>query len=304
MRYTIPLAAAILSVSGPARAEVPVVVTDIPPVHALVAQVMGDLGAPVLMLGRGGAAHDVQLRPSQMAALADAGLVVWMGPRMSPWMDRALQGLGREAGALALLAVEGTVLRGQTADGGSDDLAGGEGRDPADGAADPHAWLDPGNAVLWLGVIAQELARADPANAGTYAANAAEAQAGVAALDAAVAARLAPVRDRPAVVFHDAYGYFADRYGLTILGAIAAGDAASPGAARLRDLQAAARGAVCVFPEANQDPALAARMAEAAGTRLGPPLDPEGALLDPGPGLYAGLMTGLAEGFAACLSAP
>ena len=70
MRHIIPL----LLLATPALAEVPSVVTDIPPVHALVAQVMGDLGQPVLLLAKGADEHDFQLRPSQAGAVADAGL--------------------------------------------------------------------------------------------------------------------------------------------------------------------------------------------------------------------------------------
>jgi len=119
MRYIITLAFA----STPAFAEVPGVVTDIPPVHALVAEVMGDLGQPVLLLGRGADEHDFALRPSQAIAVAEAGLVVWIGPELTPWLDSALENRPEGAAALALLGAEGTVLRnyGET---GKDDHAG------------------------------------------------------------------------------------------------------------------------------------------------------------------------------------
>jgi zinc transport system substrate-binding protein len=320
MRYAVSLSAATL-IAGTATAEVPVVVTDIPPLHSLVAQVMGQLGTPVLLLGRGADAHDFQMRPSQMASLADAGLVVWMGPDMSPWLDRALEGTETAAVRMAVLGVAGTALRphsGGEGDHGDEAAAtGGEAHDHrhaevahaeetqhrAYEGTDPHAWLDPANATVWLTAIAAELSRLDPDNAAAYAANAAAAAEAVRTLDAAIEAQLTPVQTRPAVVFHDAYGYYTAHYGLSVLGAIALGDATSPGAAHLRALQEKAGEAVCVFPEANHDLALVAQMAEATGARLGPALDPEGASLEPGPGLYAALMTGLADGLVACLGA-
>jgi Mg2+ and Co2+ transporter CorA len=73
-------------------------------------------------------------------------------------------------------------------------------------------------------------------------------------------------------------------------------------AARLRALRGAGAGAVCVFPEANHDPALAADLARDARLRLGAPLDPEGAALPPGPDLYPALLEGLAAAIAACLA--
>ena len=297
MRHTVSLALArsfafASLIACPALAEVPAVVTDIAPVHSLVAMVMGDLGTPVLLLDQGADPHDFQLRPSQAQAVAGAGLVVWIGPAMSPWLDRALDGTGTAAAQLTLLTAPGTATRTYS----------GAGENHADDSLDPHAWLDPHNAQTWLGLIATELARLDPTNAATYAANADAAQARIAALDSDIATRLAPVKDRPFLVFHNAFGYFIAQYGLTLAGAIAPGDATSPGAARLRDLTAKAAGTVCIFPEVNHDADLAAQMAEASGARLAPPLDPEGVSLTPGPDLYAGLMTGLSEALVTCLS--
>ena len=87
------------------------------------------------------------------------------------------------------------------------------------------------------------------------------AAAAIDATDVQVAALLAPVKDRPAVVFHDAYGYFAGHYGVTLAGSIAARDATAPGAARLAALQDGAK-PVCVFPEAQHDAGLAEQLAK------------------------------------------
>lgn len=351
MRYIISLLLA--STALPAFAEVPRVVTDIPPVHSIVAQVMGDLGQPDLLLDRGANAHSYQMRPSQAASLANAGLIVWVGPELTPWMDRALSGLSAEVPRLGLLAAEGTFRRayGDTSahDHGEDDHAAEAsaeahdhdhedhaGHNHADHAAeasaethdhedhaghddhtgnddhaghdhsgtDPHAWLDPANASVWADRIAAELSRLDPENAATYAANADSAKAGFAALDAELAATLAPVADKPFVVYHDAYGYFVSHYGLTVAGAVALGDASSPGAARLRDLSetVATGSALCLFPEAQHDPALVTQMAEGTTARIGAALDPEGSTVEPGPEAYATMMRALATSLADCLN--
>lgn len=326
MRYIISSAVASLALSTAALAEVPRVVTDVPPVHSLVAQVMGDLGAPDLLLDQGASEHDLQLRPSQAAALQDAALVVWIGPELTPSLARALEGLGDADRTLGLLAVDGTHLQ-DFAEGGAheghghdhgddhghddhghDDNEQGHGDDHAGHGhegTDPHAWLDPANARLWLGVIADRLATLDPANASTYRANATAAQAGVEALEAEVAAQMAAVADRPAIVFHDAYGYFAGHFGITITGSVLLGDATPAGAARLAALRAATEGGAvaCVFPEAQHDAGPAGQLAEGTGARLGGALDPVGSTLEAGPALYGALMRGLARTLADCLAA-
>jgi zinc transport system substrate-binding protein len=305
MRYIITLAFA----TTPALAEVPAVVTDIPPVHALVAEVMGDLGQPVLLLERGADEHDFQLRPSQAAAVAGAGLVVWIGPELTPWLDSAMDARQADAGALALLAAKETITRAYAEAGHEDEHAhqdehAEEGHDHAHEGADPHAWMDPGNGRVWLGLIAAELSRLNPENAATYQANAAAAVQRITALDAEVAAILAPVQGKPFVTFHDAYGYFVDHYGLAFTGSIALGDASSPGAQRLSDLRATleAGEVLCIFPEAQHDPALITQMAEGTGARIGGVLDPVGSMLEPGPGAYAVFLKGMATTFADCLA--
>lgn len=335
MRYIISLILASL-LALPARGDVPRVVTDLPPVGALVAQVMGELGAPVVLLERGADAHAFQLRPSQAQDIAAADAVIWIGPEMTPWLDRALAGARDDVADVRLLSVPGTHLQ-PFADGAWDvshdhghghDARGPDAHSHSDGTApataaetestanhdatgthdhdgiDPHAWLDPANAEVWLAEIARVLGAHDPAHAATYAANAAAAQAAVRQLDGDLQALLAPARGQPLVMFHAAYGYLAGHYALNIVGAISDGDAASPGAAHLRSLQATmANTPVCLFPETNHDPSLLASLSEAGGVRLGASLDPEGATLAQGPDLYAALMRGLATAIADCAGA-
>lgn len=318
MRYIISFLLA--STAAPALAEAPRVVADMPPVHSLVAQVMGDLGQPELLLEKGANAHSFQMRPSQAAGLQEADLVVWIGPEMTPWLDRALGGIST-ARQLRLLQAKGTFRQEfgagaahdhghdappaeppaeATQEDGHDDHATGH-DDHAHEGVDPHAWLDPSNASHWLGLIAAELSTLDPENAATYAANAAQAQADLAALDAEIAASLAPAQGKPLVVHHDAYGYFAGHYGLLIADAIAEGDASGPGAQHIAEIEALLKsGPVCLFPETNHDPKLVSQLAEATGLTVAGTLDPEGALLDPGPALYGQMMQGLAGTIAAC----
>ncbi|THD83434.1 zinc ABC transporter substrate-binding protein [Aliigemmobacter aestuarii] len=340
MRYIISLFLA--STALPAMADAPRVVTDIPPVQSLVAQVMGDLGEPAVLLEKGANAHSFQMRPSQAAELAEADLVVWIGPQLTPWLDRALQGLGEGAERLTLLDAPGTYRQdfadhdAKAEDGGHDhdhdhdheaetEAAGhsdgghfdeghedgghedeghedGGHEDHAHSGLDPHAWLDPANGRVWLDVIAAELGRIDPDNAAAYQANAEAARARITALDGELSAILGPVRDRPFMVEHDAYGYFAGHYGLSVKGSVRLGDATEPGAAHLADLRSGLEGVVCVFPEAGHDPKSTALLIEGTDVRLGSALDPEGSMIDPGPDAYETLLRALAGTLTDCLA--
>ncbi|WP_212524252.1 zinc ABC transporter substrate-binding protein [Actibacterium sp. MT2.3-13A] len=304
MRLFLCLSAALLAT--PALGEVPRVMTDLPAVHSLAAQVMGDLGTPGILLDKGSDAHHFQLKPSQARALSRAGLVIWVGPEMTPWLDRAIAGVGLSGAVLELIELEGTHRQGFG--GGQAGVAGDADHADADGhdheGLDPHAWLTPENGRAWLTAIAEELSRLDPDNAATYAANAAAAIAALDETEARIRTTLAPVGDAPVVVFHDAYGYFAGHFGVNIAGTIAFGDAAAPGARHLAEIRAVLErtGAVCVFPEAQHDPAYVETLVEGTGVRVGAPLDPSGSALDYGPGLYSALLSGLAASIAKCVA--
>ncbi|MFV0408938.1 MAG: zinc ABC transporter substrate-binding protein [Paracoccus sp. (in: a-proteobacteria)] len=295
--------------AGPALAEVPKVVTDTPVTASLVQQVMGDLGQPVLLMDAGTDPHHVQLRPSQMRAMQDADLLVWIGPEMSPWLAQAAARKGKWQ--LPLIATGREQRR-------YDDHPEEEGHhhdhthlaDPkAEPAAtanpylDPHGWLNPKNGADWLASIASRLGEKDPEHAAIYVANAARAQQDLAARDAALRDLLAPAKGKHFVTFHDAYGYFTDYYGLEPAIAISLGDGSAPSAARLREIQSRITdsGAVCAFPEVNQPAGLIEELTEGGTLRIGKALSPEGQDLEPGPALYGQILDRLGQRIAACL---
>jgi zinc transport system substrate-binding protein len=271
----------------PALAEVPRVVTDFGPVQSLVAEVMGELGAPQMLLPPGADPHDFQLRPSQAQALSQADLVFWVGPELMHDLGQTLATLAPQARIVPLLSEGGTAAR-----------------TFAEGGQDPHAWLDPDNGIAWARHIAQVLGQADPAHAATYAANAATLTRALGALDLALAAQLAPVKDRPFVTYHDALGHFTDHYGLALAGAIELGDATTPSAAQLDTLRGVLQGAsaLCVFPEAGRDPKYIAALTDGLPVKLGAAQDLEFFALPAGRGQYAVLLQAIAATLVDCLA--
>ncbi len=315
IRYSsLIIATALGTAALPALAEAPKVVTDIPVVGALVQQVMGDLGQPEVLLQAGGDPHSYQLRPSQARSLQDADLLIWVGPELTPWLERAKAGLSAQGEMLTLLDLPGTHRRTYAEDGHGhdhehehehehDDHAGDEGHDHS--GADPHAWLDPANGRAWLAAIADTLSLRDPDNAPVYAANAAIAINEISALDDELKESLRSAQGKRFVVFHDAYGYFTEHYGLEPAIAVSLGDASTPSAARLKAIrdEIVEQNAVCAFPEANHDPKLIVAAVESSSVRQGAALDPEGAGLPLGPGLYAEILRGTGQALADCLGA-
>ncbi|MGX9352163.1 zinc ABC transporter substrate-binding protein [Shimia sp. W99] len=307
-----------------AQAEVPKVVTDIAPVQSLVAGVMHGVGTPKLLIRPGTSPHDYAMRPSEARALQEANLVIWIGPELTPSLEETIGTLAGSAVQITLLDVndtrrlsfrDGVIFdhdsEEEHSEHGDDeheahddhDAHGSEdAHDHDHDGLDPHAWLDPVNAQVWVHAIAAQLSEMDPGNAAIYDGNAATLSADLVALTEEIRARLEPVGDRRFVVFHDAYQYFETRFGLHLTGALLHSDGAPPSAGRLRALheELEHEQVHCIFTEPQFDPKIVAAISENGEIPVAE-LDPIGVGLDEGSGLYQRLIIRMGEQFATCL---
>lgn len=247
--------------------------------------------------------------------MQDADLVFWVGPNLTPWLESAINTLASDATATALLGAEGSTelsfREGASFDAHDyedheehDDHDAHQDHDDHDHAgADPHAWLSPDNAAVWLNVIAADLSAVDPDNADAYLANATAGREEIAAMVAEIDATLAPVRDRNFILFHDAYQYFETSFDLAASGAISLSDASDPSPARIADVQAqiVAQNVACVLSEPQFNPGLVQAVMDGSTARTAI-LDPLGSDLEPGPGLYPQMLRNLAGTLAGCLA--
>lgn len=325
----IVFASLILSlVPVPGRAAPPGVVADIAPLHSIVAEVMQGVGEPDLLVQPGASPHHYSLRPSEAEALARADVVFWISEELSPWLETPLENLAGSARKVEMLELPGTVRHGfregatfekhvhadgEDHDGHEDhdddheaheDHAGHEGEEAHHhhGDHDPHAWLDPVNAKVWAGEIAQVLAEVDPANAGTYRQNARAFAEAMDELTERLAARAEPLAGIRFIVFHDAYQYFEQRFGLPAAGAISLSDASDPGPARIREIQnmVADLGVTCVFTEPQYNPGLVRTVFAGSEVKQIGVMDPLGVDIEPGRGLYAELLNRLMTSLEQC----
>ena len=302
-----------------ARGEAPDVVASIKPVHSLVAGVMAGVGEPTLLVKGAASPHSYALKPSDAAALEGADLIFWVGEGFELFLAKPLQSLADESRVIELADTDGLTLlapregglwephldaHGVDEDHDHDGEAHGDDQEHhAHDAFDGHLWLDPHNARLMAGRIAEVLAERDPAHADLYKANGEALQAKLDALDAELTSRLAPVKRLPFIVFHDAYQYFEERYGLAGVGSITVSPEQPPSARRLQEIRdkIATHGARCVFREPNFEPALVDTVIAGTPARSGV-LDHEGASLTEGPELYFDLMRALANSLGTCLA--
>ena len=323
MKITTRSLIAIVAMAGffspPGHAEVPTVAVDIPPVASLVRQIMGDLGQPRLILPTGVSPHGYAMRPSQARTLQNADIVFWVGRDLTVWLARAIKALAADAVSVSLSDVPGITLlpfrHGSTFEAHhhdhdneknadrDDETSGRAGYDDhGHNGTDPHVWLDPENARVWLEVIAAEMAKLDPDNASAYFHRAQVGRDALTELIHHLSDQLARIRGRPFVVFHDAYQYFEHRFNIGAAGAIVLSEASDPGPARIANIRGAVRNldVNCVFAEPQFEVKLIATVIEGTDARSGM-LDLLGASLRAGPVLYSQLLRNLVRDLVDCL---
>ena len=313
-KIIISLAAGMAMIGGVAMSDTPKVAADISPVHSLVSRVMLGVGTPDLIVQAGASPHGYTLRPSEAKALQDAQVVFWMGESLSPWMEGALDTLSSDAIIITLLERDETILmefrEGALFEEHDHDDHGDEKHydhgdekhdDDGHGSYDPHAWLSPDNARIWLNLIASQLSIVDPENAGTYFANAAAARLEIEALTTEVNSLLEPIRGKKFIVFHDAYQYFEKAFDLSASGAISLGDASKPSPARIAEIQGRIQeeSIDCVLSEPQFNKGLVATVVTGSNAKTSV-IDPLGVELTPGLDLYSELIRNMTKTLVNC----
>ncbi|CAK0769706.1 zinc/manganese transport system substrate-binding protein [Gammaproteobacteria bacterium] len=208
------------------------------------------------LVGPGGDAHMYQPTPNDARAVAKAQLVVMNGLHFEGWLDRLLQASGFSGQIVVLSA--GATLRTM---GSSTD------------AIDPHAWQNLQNGVIYVRNLSTALQKVDPVHATDYQKRSEEYLAKILSLDQNIRKQLAvlPSTRRRLITSHEAFGYFADAYGLTILAPAGFNNDAEASAFRVGTLirQIRAERIHAVFVENVTDPRLMHQISRESGARIG-----------------------------------
>jgi zinc transport system substrate-binding protein len=249
-----------LTLMNPVRAEDrPLVFTSVLPLKTLVEQVGGSQVAVASLVQPGQSPHAFEPSPRQVAELSRADLYVRAGLGFEDaWMERVTSAnpnmdvLDLREG-LALRTLEAHDHRHHSHDG--HDHSG----------PDPHVWTSPPLVRQMSLAVRDALIRLDPARRASYEANQVALAAELDALDAELRDLLADAPQRRFMVYHPAWGYFADTYGLTQIAIEREGK--EPGARALAALidQARQEGVRLILVQPQMNPKAAEQVARAIG---------------------------------------
>ena len=269
------------------------VVAGFYPLEWAASRVAGERADVSSLTPPGAEAHDLELAPQDVAAVAEADLLVYL-KGFQPALDEAAESEARDsawdagqAGDLTLTAEpdedeehageEGA--EGEHGAEGAEDEHAGEEEHGEEGIVDPHFWLDPVRLAGVGDALAERLAEVDPDGAAMYEDNAAALRADLEELHAEMEAGLADCAVDTLVTSHDAFGYLASRYGFEVIGISGLSPSQEPEPAQLAEIAELVRerGVTTVYTETLVDPAVAETVAAEAGVQT--------AVLDPLEGL-------------------
>ncbi len=241
--------------AGSSDAEVAVVATT-PQAAEFAREVGGDRVDVTQILAPNADPHEYEPQPSDAEALAEADLVVRSGGDLDDWLDQLVESSGTEAPVLTLIDSVPT-------------------RTGEDGEEDPHWWQNPRNAILAVGAIFNELGEIDPSGESAYRRNTERYVTDLSRLDHQIARCISsvPAAERKLVTSHDSLGYYADRYGIEVIGATipSLSTQAQPSAGETAELIDLIRrtGVTTIFPEAGVSEELEQSIADGASAEVG-----------------------------------
>ena len=285
------------------------VVASIKPIHSLASYLMDGVKKPDLIVDGYASPHGFAMKPSHAKMLQEADIIFWVGEDIENFLVKPLGSIAKKAEKIELMEIRGlnklkfrerNVFEGHDDHGHKEDEHDDHGHEGhAHGEFDPHIWLDPLNAKKILKEMAKHLIENDQANESIYKENLKKANKDLDKLVKQVKSELN--KDFKSIVFHDAYQYFEKRFKVNVLGAFTVNTDVLPGAEQLSEIREIIEHekVTCVFSEPQFNPNIINAVAKDTNIKTGV-LDPLGATLNPGKGLYFDLISNMAQSFKGC----
>jgi ABC-type Zn uptake system ZnuABC Zn-binding protein ZnuA len=229
----------------------------------LVRNVGGDMIELITLLPVGSDPHTFAPAPQDAASVANAHVVFINGLHLEEFLEELIENAGGQA---PIVTVSKNVETRELEEIDEHNHKG----------VDPHVWMSPANAMVMVHNIERALTQLDPANAKSYKENAETYEAQLEELDRWVEAQIEsiPAENRILVSDHDSLGYYVDRYGLEVVGAVipAISTNAEPSAHELAGLQQeiSELNVKAVFVGTTVNSALSQRVAQDTGIQMIP----------------------------------
>ena len=212
------------------------IVVTIKPLFSLVAQLTEGITTPKLLMNETQSPHHYSMRPSERRLLADARMIVWIGPPMEANLSKLIQ-QQKQATVVTALQADNLHLLNRRKKHSHDDSEQHATGSPELDKTDPHIWLSIRNAIAISRQISAQLIKLDPQNTGRYQKNLQQLLSKI-ELTAGYIKNTLKHRDQPFITFHDAFQYFEDENQLNYANSISFDEETGASLKHLRRIKA------------------------------------------------------------------
>jgi len=240
--------------ASPSGTSASVILTSTSFLADITRNIAGDRVSVTSLLPVGTDPHSYQPSPQDVTKIAESKVLIINGADYEHFLEPILENAG---GAREVIEASAGINPREEA-----------------GSVDPHLWLDPNNVIVYVENIREALTHFDPEGAAVYQSNADAYVTELKRLDTWIIEQVnqIPVEKRLLVTNHEAFGYFAERYGFTIAGNVIESFStdASPSAQQMAALidQIKSSGAPAIFLDASDNTTLAQQIAAETGVRV------------------------------------
>ncbi len=271
------------------------IVVTIKPLYSLVAQLSEGITKPVLLMKQMPSPHHYTMRPSDRRLLANAAVIVWVGPQMESYLAKAIG--QQDAIIISTMQADGLKLLDRRIKNDTQHAS----KHPAQNHLDPHIWLSSHNAIAISKYIAGQLISNDPDNAARYEKNLQRLTDNINQLATKIKTSLKNIQ-QSFITYHDAFQYFEEENKLHYVDSINFDEEAGTSLKHLRHIKAEI--------EKNHIQCLLYQLPEpdliqtlTANTKIkAVALDPLGLRVDDDKNAWFEIMRGMSANFKRCLS--
>ncbi|MDC0611723.1 zinc ABC transporter substrate-binding protein [Vibrio sp.] len=269
------------------------VLTTIKPIQMITYELTQGVTVPEVLLSSTASPHDYALKPSDIKKINQADLIVWFGEGLEPFLKQIVA--KQDGSEVITLSQLPNVNFHQFGEEHHDD-------GHHHGTVNPHFWLGPDVTQQVAVALVEKLKEVDPEHSAQYDNNLSQFVEKLNSVDKSIETRLKPVANKPYFVFHDAYGYFEEHYGLDSLGHFTVSPERKPGAKTLVHIRSTLNQYhnVCIFAEPQFTPAIIESVTRGTDAKIGH-LDPLGTDIEVKAGSYFSFLNEIATQFEQCL---
>ena len=275
------------------------VISSVRPIGFITEAIASGVTNTDILLPDGASPHTYSLKPSDLAKIKNADLIIWVGEDMEVFMPTVLKNVDEQK-QIELMDVP--EIKSLLRTNHHDEEIPHDDNDHHHGEYDEHIWLSPKIAKIIAKSIHDKLIELYPNKVQLLDANLNEFITNLSETEQNIAKKLISVQNRGYFVFHDAYGYFESQFGLKNLGSFTINPAVQPGVQTVYAIQKklAEHQAVCVFREPQFSPAVIKKLVNGTNVKIGE-LNPLGTGIIVEKGAYSHFLLTLTQELLDCL---